>query len=108
LLELYGLPDDSSLSVLCVEVFSSITNIYEHINELDNELTKSRFASNFAAFSPDIRTQMDEASSRFSASDQEVLAYMQQPKPLGDDLGNYRILRTSPLTPAPFVCCTNC
>jgi hypothetical protein len=27
---------------------------------------------------------------------------------LGDELGNYRILRTSPLTEVPFVCCPTC
>lgn len=108
LLELYGLPEDSSLSVLCVEIFTPITNMYEHINEFDSELTKARISTNFAGFSPDIGAQINEAASRFSASDEEVLAYIQQPKPLGDDLGNYRILRTSPLTQAPFVCCTNC
>ncbi|HSE31188.1 MAG TPA: hypothetical protein VLA93_06395 [Pyrinomonadaceae bacterium] len=30
------------------------------------------------------------------------------PSPLGDALGHRRILRTSPLTKVPFVCCTNC
>ncbi|MCC6289671.1 MAG: hypothetical protein IT249_17470 [Chitinophagaceae bacterium] len=27
---------------------------------------------------------------------------------LNDELGNYRILRTSPLTEVPFVCCPTC
>ena len=29
-----------------------------------------------------------------------------QIKPLSSGLGHYRILRTSPLTAVPFVCCT--
>jgi len=28
--------------------------------------------------------------------------------PVSDELGHHRILRTSPLTEVPFVCCTDC
>jgi hypothetical protein len=31
-----------------------------------------------------------------------------EPSPVGEALGKRRILRTSPLTEVPFVCCTNC
>jgi len=30
------------------------------------------------------------------------------PSPVAEGLGQRRILRTSPLTEVPFVCCTNC
>jgi hypothetical protein len=30
------------------------------------------------------------------------------PSPLSEALGHRRILRTSPLTEVPFVCCTDC
>jgi hypothetical protein len=40
ILELYGLPGDASLSVLCVETFGQITNIKEHINDFDSVQNK--------------------------------------------------------------------
>jgi len=101
------LPTDSALSVLCVEILPTITNIHEHINEFDSENTSSKISARMSSFHPEIKTQIDEAA-RFSNNTLTAMMYMQQPKPLSDQLGEYRILRTSPLTEVPFVCCTDC
>lgn len=87
LLSAYGLPVDASLSVLAVEVFGNITNFYEHAGYSDEEVQK------LTERNPKIYEAMQQrrAASRGA---------------LGGNLGNYRILRTSPLTEVPFVCCT--
>jgi len=36
MLDLYGLPIDSPLSVVCVEVFGQITNAFEHMDDFEN------------------------------------------------------------------------
>jgi hypothetical protein len=89
LLHQLGLPQDSPLSVLVVEVFGNITSIFEHLGmpmDQVEQLTKRN---------PEIAIGM-----------QQHLQMQQQA--LSNQLGNYRILRTSPLTEVPFVCCTTC
>ncbi|MBA4301513.1 MAG: hypothetical protein C0433_15635, partial [Cyclobacterium sp.] len=88
-----GLPEDSSLSVLVVEVFGNITNLLQHINY----------------FNP--RSQSLQSNELMMAANR----MMEAGRPvaddrvnLGDNLGNFRILRTSPLTKVPFVCCPTC
>jgi hypothetical protein len=107
LLMMYGLPTDSALSVLCVEMLPTITNIYQHINEFGNEGAADKISTRMEAFHPEIKTQLNEAV-RFSNTEMTTMMYIQQPKPLSDQLGEYRILRTSPLVEVPFVCCTDC
>ncbi|HEY2728134.1 MAG TPA: hypothetical protein VGI61_13235, partial [Parafilimonas sp.] len=108
LLSLYGLPLDSSLSVLCVEILPTITNIYEHINEFGDEASAAKISSNVSAFHPEIKTQLNEVAGFSNNAELTAIMYIQQPKPLSDQLGEYRILRTSPLVEVPFVCCTDC
>ena len=107
LLQMYGLPTDSALSVLCVEILPTITNIHEHINEFGSENTSSKISASMSSFHPEIKTQIDGAA-RFSNNTLTAMMYIQQPKSLSDQLGEYRILRTPPLTEVPFVCCTDC
>jgi len=107
LLMMYGLPTDSALSVLCVEMLPTITNIYQHINEFGNEAAADKISTRMEAFHPEIKTQLNEAA-RFSNTEMTTMMYIQQPRPLSDQLGEYRILRTSPLVEVPFVCCTDC
>lgn len=104
LLELYGLPLDSSLSVLVVEMLPNITNIYEHVSGL------GKIGVNAAT-----REQLQVADLPEQGAVQErtvqmtTAAMVQEPaSPLSDRLGHHRILRTSPLTEVPFVCCTGC
>lgn len=82
ILRTFGVPEDASLSVLAVEVFGNITNAIDMFN---------------------IR---GESAARISSSAKEQDARSRGA--LSDLLGNYRILRTSPLTEVPAVCCTTC
>ena len=92
LLEAYGLPLDLSLSVLCVEVFGNITNEQEY-------RTKTSRFDDLENIERNHQNEAGVESGEFS--DISI-----QTKPLSNSLGNYRILRTSPLVEVPFVCCT--
>lgn len=103
MLALYGLPPDAPLSVLCVEILPHITNVFEHVSDLAREESRRKMRATLgnSAF-------LDEANiagglaSRAMAS-QSVS--FNEDRPLSSQLGDYRILRTSPLTPVPFYCC---
>src|SRR5690606_3292662 len=92
LLQQLGLPEDAPLSVLVVEVFGNITSIFDHFLPLSDErlaaASSQRATKDLAATLLDRRNRSRQA--------------------LGNELGNYRILRTSPLTEVPFVCCPTC
>jgi hypothetical protein len=90
-----GLPEDSPLSVLVVEVFGNITNISEHFNVFRARNPNDPTA---AAYQEGQRMMHAAAASSAPAHQTE----------LGGELGNFRILRTSPLTKVPFVCCPTC
>ena len=100
MLDLYGLPIDSPLSVVCVEVFGHITNAFEHMDNLQRnqdefiEKTAVVFDTNLAA----------HVAKSFHQKDQEPSKQIIDP--LNSQLGLFRILRTSPLTEVPFICCT--
>lgn len=102
MLELYGLPLDSPLSILCVEILPVIKNVFEHVSGLDNRDTNDKFKININA---EGTPGTGRAKEYYSAKEQTDLI-SEGPRPLSDDLGNYRILRTSPLVEVPFVCCT--
>jgi hypothetical protein len=69
-----GLPRDSPLSVLCVEMMPTLAALRTQSTVGGAPVTP---------FEPDLR-------------------------PLSDALGHFRILRTSPLTAVPAICCTAC
>ncbi len=107
LLRQYGLPEDSPLSVTTVEVFGNITNIKEHLTKLyENSQQKAsyHFMSNRVnnRKAEELKSQLERAG----AMQTETFLASVQLKPLSSGLGHYRILRTSPLTEVPFVCCT--
>lgn len=89
-----GLPEDSPLSVLVVEVFGNITNLSQHMNVFNE---RSASAENREAMLAAQRLM--HATGTMPTDDREDL---------GNSLGNFRILRTSPLTKVPFVCCPTC
>jgi hypothetical protein len=89
LLQQLGLPQDADLSVLVVEVFGNITNIFEHLGMPMDQIAQ------LGGRMPEIAKTMQQN-------------IMMQQQALSNQLGNYRILRTSPLTEVPFVCCTTC
>jgi hypothetical protein len=103
-LNLFGLPDDSPLSVLVVEFLPQITNIFEHITNLNNQQVNDNLkTSTGVADVPNTKVATERLTSIRQQRD-----FQRGPSPLSDDLGKKRILRTSPLTEVPFVCCPAC
>jgi hypothetical protein len=103
LLYLYGLPEDSPLSVLCVEVYGQITNIHQHINDIRDKKEEliSSIANNYdQALAEGMRQETYKKLDGNTPADPVI-------DPLRSQLGLFRILRTSPLTEVPFVCCTD-
>ncbi len=100
MLDLYGLPRGSSLSVLCVEVFGHITNASEHIDNFNGN--KDKLVEETAlVFNQNIANQLGNEIK------ETVPPPPKQPiDPLNSQLGLFRILRTSPLVEVPFVCKT--
>lgn len=92
LLKMYGLPVDLPLSVLCVEIFSNITNEYQF-------KTMPVGTLNFEPYTTYGGTETNESYFRMAN-------VVSNDKPLSDSLGHYRFLRTSPLCEVPYVCCT--
>jgi hypothetical protein len=107
LLQRYGLPEDSSLSVLTVEVFGNITNIKQHLTKLF-EPKQQKATFNFMAKNMDAHAAHDLKAHLQTAGVQQAEEFFAsvQLKPMSSGLGHYRILRSSPLTAVPFVCCT--
>ncbi|MGH9929919.1 MAG: hypothetical protein ACREA9_11950 [Pyrinomonadaceae bacterium] len=121
LLEVYGLPGDSPLSVLVVEFLPTITNYDDHIRPLGQvemrELLGRLRSEIFSARSDLIdlsktalgRVAMTSSAGGFAGAARSDPAVPEQgPSPVSEELGHHRILRTSPLTEVPFVCCTDC
>jgi len=113
LLEAYGLPGDSPLSVLVVEFLPTITNFNDHIRrrgrlemgellgKLQNEIFRGE--SNLIDISGTVTGRIVPPMTDLPDPEPE-----RGPSPVSEALGQRRILRTSPLTEVPFVCCTDC
>ncbi|MDX1408334.1 MAG: hypothetical protein R3330_09375, partial [Saprospiraceae bacterium] len=97
------LPANAPLSVLVVETLPQITRLTEHVSGLSNLKT----ARELERFIPTDELQTfwsiadDLRKSQSSDNDQTA-------SPLSDELGHHRILRTSPLTEVPGICCPDC
>jgi hypothetical protein len=89
-----GLPQDAPLSVLCVEMMPTL----EALRVRDNPAV-ARVHSDLVGAVRDERAGNIPGAA--SPGDDH-------PRPLSDALGHYRILRTSPLTAVPEVCCPTC
>jgi hypothetical protein len=98
LLRNLGLPLDSPLSVLVVETLPQITNIFEHVSRLDRPDVAAA-ASTMAGAEQAGRVR---EGGRAVASLAAVAP--RRPSPVDEDLGNRRLLRTSPLREVPVVC----
>lgn len=92
-LKAFGLPEDSPLSVLVVEVFGNITNAHDHF-DLSGLIKGS--------------SDMERMAYRAKDAGRPATNSMDDIRPLSRSLGHFRILRTSPLTKVPFVCCPTC
>ncbi|MEK7256553.1 MAG: hypothetical protein AAB316_17490, partial [Bacteroidota bacterium] len=101
-LNLFGLPEDADLSVLVVETLPQITNIFEHVS-INQENVNASVKAN---------VQSDLPSAGFASQRLAVLRqerdFQEGRSPVSDELGEHRILRTSPLVEVPFVCCPTC
>lgn len=107
LLAICGLPQDSSLSVVVVETLSQISDIFDHISDLEkpsvalttynmmDEKQKKTFAKAYQEKFGSGRRQVSRAAVR-------------NPSPVSEELGQHRIMRTSPLTQVPEICCADC
>lgn len=92
MLEQLGIPDEAPLSVIAVEVFGNITSIVEHLSYMTDEVLE----------------KVDEPDTAKQLADMILERRRRNRQALTNELGNYRILRTSPLTEVPFVCCATC
>ncbi len=106
LLKNYGLSADSELSVLCVEMMPTAEHFLMH-----SEFVQSHQVLANAADDPG--KAMDFLRHTASSLQKTQLFAQQMPeeliaRPLSDDLGNYRLLRTSTLSAVPEVCCVDC
>ena len=100
LLQIFGLPDDSPLSVLVVEILPTITNIFEAVSGLGDASKNAAFRQNLQVRSaPSAGDALQQQKQMSRVSD-----FLPQSDPLGSELGNHRILRTSPLTEVPPAC----
>lgn len=103
MLELYGLPLNVPLSVLCVEVYGQITRLSEHFDNFSAAKMEELFRGVASVYGTTSATQFSRSLSSLNAEVQN-----KERDPLGSELGHHRILRTSPLTPVPAICCSNC
>ena len=106
ILTLYGLPLSSPLSILCVEILPQITDIYEHVSNLKQEEIRTAMRRILPGESLLSEEKIKPLLEMKQGADQTIK--LNEPKPLSDNLGQYRILRTSPLNEVPFVCTNDC
>ena len=100
LLDLFGLPEDSPLSVLVVEFLPVITNMFDAVSQLGHQGVNDHLRA--TSSHPEVPLAGIAAERRQQAQAQQD---RENPSPVSDLLGQRRILRTSPLTEVPFVCC---
>jgi hypothetical protein len=99
-LALMGLPASSSLSVICVEMMPRPETYISMASSLGNN--QSLYTS--ATFGQP--TNAATGNTQLTGAATAAAVAINNNNPLGNELGQFRILRTSPLTPVPFVCCT--
>ena len=88
------------MSVLVVEILPTITNIFEQFSALGEARVSGALRQKIQL--QDLpEDKILQAQLKQNARIQE---FSRGPDPLSDELGQHRILRTSPLTEAPFVC----
>jgi hypothetical protein len=99
LLQNYALPVTSPLSVLVVEMLPTITRFNEHY-------TVSHDAAVAAELSGRLQLHSLSTAGPFAPAylKQSSSAVDESPRPLSDELGQHRILRSSPLTEVPYIC----
>ena len=102
MLSQYGLPSDASLSVLCVEVLPHITNVYDHVSSLHRQEVRNKLRATIGSNALAADSVIAQGVAQRALAQQSV--NLAEDRPLSDQLGEFRILRTSPLMEVPFVC----
>jgi hypothetical protein len=92
MLHALGLPGNSRLSLLCVEMMPTMS-----------ALTGRQDGTGLAANDPATQSFAERSGAATAAAVANTPT-----RPLSQGLGHFRILRTSPLTQVPHVCCTDC
>ena len=100
LLTQFGLRPDAPLSVVCVEILPHITNIHEHVTALDQPEVRTKARTMVGAFPSDASLARGLAA---QGATRRAVTF-EEDRPLSRQLGNYRVLRTSPLTKVPYIC----
>jgi hypothetical protein len=98
LLQLYGLPLNSSLSVLVVEILPTVAKLSEHVSHLAKPAVAEKVQGRLQMMNVQAMTPILEGVGS------AAMAAAPERSPLSDELGQHRILRTSPLSEVPFVC----
>ncbi len=100
LLSSLGLPQDASLSILVVETLPQITNILEHVSNLEKPKIAQAIGTLVAEDKQqEFKRKIEENESQAFTTDNIKLS-----SPVSDELGHHRLLRTSPLTEVPDIC----
>ena len=107
LLEAYGLPGDSPLSVLVVEFLPTLTGFRDHIRQPGQAGVREMVVQLYREIISS-RTDLIGIPTELLEVGGPPPEPGIGPSPVAEGLGQRRILRTSPLTEVPFVCCTNC
>lgn len=106
LLKQFGLPADSALSVLCVEMMPTAEHFMMHLEFAEQHISMAARIQNpeqAQAFLRQTNFGIQRTAQMAQAVPEEYLA-----RPLSDDLGYYRMMRTSTLVAVPEVCCVDC
>lgn len=111
LLKNYGLPAESNLSVVCVEMMPTADRFVMNDYTGNNPALFIRSDNDLSILSSDRATRfLDRLNYNIQTTEERVGETPEElyARPLSDDLGYYRILRTSTLTAVPEVCCVDC
>lgn len=106
LLKKYGLSAESSLSILCVEMMPTAENFLMHGEVWEQNYGSAQNTQTVAEAINWLKNT--ESSLKISRRLARPIPEELQARPLSDDLGHYRLLRSSPLTAVPEVCCVDC
>ncbi len=111
LLRNLGLPEDSPLSIVCVEMLPVVLSLINREYKRSNVTARGKTTNMEDLVLAHLRSRYGSADSteeQHLASRDYQTAAANYLKPLSDQLGNFRILRTSHLIPVPEICCVDC
>jgi hypothetical protein len=84
----------------------SVQLLYDHVNDLNDGEVQNNFKRTLTSENFPLDSRIKEELAAKKIAMQSI--NLNEAKPLSNKLGHYRILRTSPLTEVPFMCCEEC